>query len=65
MLRATPNTLVFRPADGVEVNESWELALKSTSTPSVLALSRQSVPTLRIEKKIKSYFKRCIHNSWR
>ena len=37
MLRATPNTLVFRPADGVEVNESWELALKSTSTPSVLA----------------------------
>ena len=22
MLRATPNTLVFRPADGVEVNES-------------------------------------------
>ena len=50
MLRATPNTLVFRPADGVEVNESWELALKSTSTPSILALSRQSVPTLRNEK---------------
>ena len=49
MLRATPNTLVFRPADGVEVNESWELALKSTSTPSILALSRQSVPTLRNE----------------
>ena len=53
MLRATPNTLVFRPADGVEVNESWELALKSTSTPSVLALSRQSVPTLRMRRKMK------------
>ena len=47
MLRATPNLNVFRPADGVEVNEAWELALKSVSTPSVLALSRQGLPTLR------------------
>jgi transketolase len=45
--RATPNTWVFRPADMVETAEAWELALTSTSTPSVLALSRQNLPTVR------------------
>ena len=50
MLRSTPNLNVFRPSDGIEVNEAWELALKSLSTPSVLALSRQGLPTLREEK---------------
>ena len=49
MLRSTPNLRVFRPADGVEVNEAWELALKSSSTPSAFALSRQGLPTLRHE----------------
>ncbi|WP_092694137.1 transketolase [Tranquillimonas rosea] len=51
MLRATPNINVFRPADAVEVAEAWELALSSTSTPSVLALSRQGVPTLRTKHR--------------
>lgn len=46
MLRATPNLLVFRPADTMETIEAWEMALASTSAPSVLALSRQSTPTL-------------------
>jgi transketolase len=45
--RATPNTWVFRPADLVETAEAWELALSSKSTPSVLALSRQNLPTVR------------------
>ncbi len=45
--RATPNTMVFRPADTVETAEAWELALTATSTPSVLALSRQGLPTVR------------------
>ena len=45
--RATPNTHVFRPADMVETAEAWELALTATSTPSVLALSRQNLPTVR------------------
>ena len=45
--RATPNTHVFRPADLVETAEAWELALTSKSTPSVLALSRQNLPTVR------------------
>jgi len=45
--RATPNTLVFRPADAVETLEAWEIALTEKSRPSVLALSRQNLPTLR------------------
>ena len=45
--RATPNTWVFRPADAVETAEAWELALSAQETPSVLALSRQNLPTLR------------------
>ena len=46
-LRAIPNLLVFRPADPVETAECWALALEQTRTPSILALSRQGVPTLR------------------
>jgi transketolase len=51
MLRATPNTLVIRPADTVETAEAWEIALGQKSTPSVLALSRQNLPTVRTEHK--------------
>lgn len=46
-LRAIPNLNVFRPADAVEVAECWELALKSKHMPSVIVLTRQSVPLLR------------------
>ncbi|MFV0464103.1 MAG: transketolase [Nostocoides sp.] len=47
MMRATPNYLVFRPADTVETAEAWELALQATNKPSVLALTRQNLPTVR------------------
>ena len=46
-LRAIPNLNVFRPADGVETAECWELALAAKQTPSIMALSRQAVPNLR------------------
>ena len=46
-LRAMPNLNVFRPGDAVETAECWEIALASVCTPSLLALSRQNVPTLR------------------
>lgn len=49
MLRATPNFWMFRPCDGVEAAECWQLALENESGPSGLALSRQGVPTLRTE----------------
>ena len=48
-LRAMPNLNVFRPADIVETIEAWELTLTSPKTPSVLALTRQNLPTLRTE----------------
>ena len=49
--RATPNTLVFRPADTVETAEAWEIAITSKETPSVLSLTRQGLPTVRTEHK--------------
>jgi transketolase len=45
--RATPNTLVLRPADLVEVAECWEIALTQKTTPSVMALSRQNLMAVR------------------
>ncbi|MBB4052835.1 transketolase [Devosia subaequoris] len=48
-MRAIPNLLVFRPADAVETAECWQLALEADSTPSILALSRQNLPTVRTE----------------
>jgi transketolase len=48
-LRAMPDMNVFRPADAVETAEAWEIALTSSSTPSVLALTRQGLPTLRVK----------------
>jgi transketolase len=46
-LRAMPGVLVMRPADTLETAECWELALKETSRPSVLALTRQNLPAVR------------------
>ncbi len=54
LLRATPNTLVIRPADAVETAEAWEVALAQPRTPTVLALSRQGLPTVRTEHKTKN-----------
>ena len=52
-LRAIPNLNVFRPADTIETLECWEIALKSSTTPSVIALSRQKIPfvTEELSKK--------------
>ncbi|NEU95929.1 transketolase [Bradyrhizobium uaiense] len=50
-LRAIPNVLVFRPADAVETAEAWDCALKAESSPSILCLSRQALPTVRTDIK--------------
>ena len=47
-LRAIPNLLVFRPCDTVETLECWQLALEARDRPSVLALTRQNLPQLRL-----------------
>ena len=49
--RAMPNILTFRPCDVVETAEAWALAIEQTSTPSILALSRQTLPALREDTK--------------
>ena len=46
-LRAIPNLKVFRPADGVETAECWQHALEDSRRPSLIAFSRQDVPTVR------------------
>ena len=46
-LRSIPNLNVFRPADTVETVEAWQISLQSNNTPSVIALTRQSLPTIR------------------
>ncbi|MGF7209635.1 transketolase [Skermanella aerolata] len=48
-LRTIPNLLVFRPADAVETAECWAIALKSKHRPSVFALTRQNLATVRTE----------------
>jgi transketolase len=47
-LRAMPGLYVYRPADPVETAECWALALQRRDGPSLLALTRQSLPLLRI-----------------
>jgi transketolase len=46
-LRAMPHMRVFRPADAVETAECWQLALERTDGPTVLALTRQTLPQVR------------------
>jgi transketolase len=49
-LRAMPNLLVFRPADGVETAEAWMAALSRRSSPSLIALTRQTLQPARRER---------------
>ncbi|MEP3296304.1 MAG: transketolase, partial [Pseudoruegeria sp.] len=48
-LRAIPNLNVIRPADAVETAEAWQMAVESTGTPTLLCLSRQNLPTVRVK----------------
>ncbi|MFD2815220.1 transketolase [Paracoccus aerius] len=48
-LRAIPNLTVLRPADTVETLEAWDIAIRNRNIPSLLALSRQDVPQLRLD----------------
>ncbi|KAK6459150.1 transketolase 1 [Scheffersomyces xylosifermentans] len=54
--RATPNIAVWRPADGNETSAAYKSAIESTTTPHILALTRQNLPQLEgssIEKASK------------
>jgi transketolase len=60
-LRAIPNLLVFRPCDAVETVECWQLALEQRDGPSVLALTRQNLPQLRLGHAESN---RCAHGAY-
>jgi transketolase len=49
-LRMMPGLDVYRPADAVETAECWALALQRADGPSLLALTRQNLPQLRLER---------------
>ena len=44
-LRAVPNLVLIRPADANEVAQAWRIAIIRRNGPTVLALTRQNVPT--------------------
>ena len=53
-LRSIPNLNIFRPSDFIETFECWQLALESKNTPSVIALTRQGLPPVRVKKSLKN-----------
>ena len=49
-LRAMPNVATYRPCDAVETLEAWAAAVADKTRPSIIVLSRQSVPQTRLEQ---------------
>ena len=47
-LRLIPNLVVLRPADANETAQAWKVAVSRRDGPTVLALTRQNVPTLEV-----------------
>jgi transketolase len=45
-LRAIPNLIVIRPSDANETKEAWRIAIENRQNPTLLALTRQALPTL-------------------
>jgi len=45
-LRAIPNLIVLRPADGTETSAAYKVAVEHRKTPTLIALSRQNLPNL-------------------
>lgn len=45
-LRAIPNLTVIRPADANETSEAWLAALRNTTGPTALVLTRQNLPVM-------------------
>lgn len=45
-LRAIPNLIVIRPADGNETSGAYKVAVEHRKTPTLMAFSRQGLPNL-------------------
>jgi len=49
-VRAIPNLVTLRPADANETAVAWKVAIERRQAPTLLALTRQAVPTFDREK---------------
>jgi len=49
-LRATPNVTIIRPADANETAWAWKAAIENLTGPTLLILTRQSLPVFDREK---------------
>lgn len=52
-LRAIPNSVVIRPADGIETAMAWAYALRKTDGPVSLILTRQKINSFERENDFK------------
>ena len=59
-LRAMPNLFVMRPADAIETAEAWQIAIERRDGPTLLALSRQNLRTVRDGRGRKPCPGRCL-----
>ena len=50
-----PNLNVIRPCDIIETIEAWECAINEKNTPTILVLTRQNVPLLRINHSKENF----------
>ena len=51
-LRLIPNLVVIRPADANETAAAWKVAIQRRDGPTVLALTRQNVPTMQSSAQV-------------
>eukprot|EP01114_Cavostelium_apophysatum_P017233 TRINITY_DN506_c0_g1_i2.p1 TRINITY_DN506_c0_g1~~TRINITY_DN506_c0_g1_i2.p1 ORF type:complete len:747 (-),score=191.64 TRINITY_DN506_c0_g1_i2:76-2112(-) len=59
IIRATPNSLFIRPADGNETSGAYAAAIENRTRPTILSLSRQALPNLKgssVEKVSKGAY---------
>ncbi|QJC34440.1 transketolase [Enterobacteriaceae endosymbiont of Donacia crassipes] len=54
-LRLIPNINIWRPCDKIETAIAWKIGIENIEQPTVLVLSRQTLPTQQRNKKIISY----------
>ncbi len=52
-LRIIPNLVVIRPADANETAQAWKVAIERRNGPTVLALTRQNLPTLESSAQVE------------
>ncbi len=52
-LRIIPNLVVIRSADANETAQAWKVAIERRDGPTVLALSRQNLPTLDMTAQVE------------